>query len=166
MWLPNNVIQSFAISLAKYICLAKWVWLKHCCNNTAAGLAVSLASDRQTNKAQSPKPGPQVLISIQVFSCDVICMSPLNRSCGVFSLSSICRSFFLPPKQQRLWAGRSCWTPFLRSQRDWSDFLSCFLGLYYGYNKSVFMWVSVLLYFHLCERVYVCVNMITVMRLF
>lgn len=144
MWSEN-----LAIYLAKYIRLAKWVWLKKCCNK-AAGLAVWLASDQQADEAHGAFDIHSSL------SCDVICMSPLNRACGTLSLSSICRSFFLPPRRRWLWAARTRRTPFLRSQRNWSDFWSCFLGLCHGYNKSVIMRVRESLYFHLCECVYVC----------
>lgn len=83
---------------------------------------------------------------IQAFNCDVICMSPLSRSCGALSLSSICRSFFLPPGGSGgcgLDAADGDERPSSEAKRDWSDFLSCFLGLCCGYNKSVF--------FFLCE---------------
>ena len=112
--------------------------------SSAAAVVVSLASEQQgkkKKKKKKPLPGPQVLKFIQAFNRDVICMGPLKRAYGALSLSSICRSFFLPPGGSGgcgLDAADGDERPSSEAKRDWSDFLSCFLGLCCGYNKSVF----------------------------
>lgn len=131
--------------------------------SSAAAVVVSLASEQQRKKKtkkKKPLPGPQVLTFIQAFNCDVICMSPLSRSCGALSLSSICRSFFLPPGGSGgcgLDAADGDERPSSEAKRDWSDFLSCFLGLCCGYNKSVFFFMRVSGRSRGCVFVCVCV---------
>lgn len=138
------------------ICLAKWVqWNRKESCSSRWGFT-GIRPGRPTR--HEALPWPQVVKFIQEFSCDVICMSPLNRSCGALLLSSICTSLFLPPRQQRLWAGRS-WrrTPFLRSQKRLERFLKLFSWpLLRVQQKGFYVSQWLLMCLCICICVWVC----------
>lgn len=98
----------------------------------------SSTGNRLTDQA-GMKPTTQT--SFQASYRDVICMSSLNRSCGALSLSSICSSFFLPPRQRRLWAACSRRNTLPQNPKQ----LEFSWPLIRIHQRSVFVWVTVCL---------------------